>query len=68
MAISRQDIDRQLQEMALTNWEEFKRLTGVDTTNFIICSKRKEGKSIRQIALIVSRNRDKVHRVCKICP
>ena len=66
MAVSSVDIE--LRELALTNWTEFKKLTGIDETNFRICQKKKEGKSIRQIAAIVRVGRDRVHRVCKACP
>lgn len=62
------DIDRQLQELAVTDWANFKLLTGVDSTNYMICVKKKAGKSIRQIAHSLSINRDKVHRVCRVCP
>ena len=62
------DVDRQLRELAMTRWEDFKKVTGLDTTNFIICTKRQEGKSIRQIAMITKLKRDKVHRMCQVCP
>lgn len=66
--MAKENIDRQLQEMALTQWEDFKKLLGIDPTNFIICKERKGGKSYNQIAIATKTHREKVRRVCKVCP
>lgn len=60
--------DQQLRLLALTDWEQFKALTGVDETKFIICMKKGEGKSVTQIAQSVKKSRSAVHRVCVKCP
>lgn len=68
MAAHTQAIDKQLQEMAMFRWEEFKKITGLDTSNFEICVKRRNGMSIRQIALSTKVSKSRVHRLCGICP
>ena len=63
-----EQIDKELQEMAFNRWEEFKQLTGLDITNFIICNEKKKGKSLNQIAITARVTKSKVQRVCKVCP
>lgn len=60
--------DRQLRELAMTRWDDFKKLTGLDVTNFIICMGRAEGKSYNQISIATKVHKEKVRRVCRICP
>lgn len=66
MATHRPDIDKQIQEMALTHRDEL--MAFVDKVKFTICMERKKGKSYNQIAIVVRTNKSKVQRVCKICP
>lgn len=61
-------IDEQLREMAMFRWDEFKKITGLDTSNFEICVKRKNGMSIRQIAQTTKVSKSRVHRLCAVCP
>lgn len=68
MAKQLTDIEKELQEMAVFKWDKFVELVGLDVTKFVICNKKKSGKSIRQIATSVGMGRDKVHRICRVCP
>jgi hypothetical protein len=61
-------VDKELRELALRDWDQFKRITGIDTLRFTICTKRKQGKSLTHIALSTNVSRSKVQRVCKVCP
>lgn len=62
------NVDRELRELALSNWDAFKKLTGVDDTKFRICQERRAGKSYSQIAIAVKVHRSKAQRVCQVCP
>ena len=62
------DKERELRELALTRWDDFVVLVGLDVSDYEICIKRKEGKSVRQIARSVAKSKSKVHRICQVCP
>ena len=68
MTANEQEVDRQLREIALTDWNKFKEITGLDLTKFLVCAKRKEGKSLNQISQITKIHRSSVNRICKTCP
>lgn len=62
------NIDEIFHEMAINQWEDFKKLVNIDSTNFVICIKKKEGKSIRQISSITKVPKTTVSRICNTCP
>lgn len=61
-------IDALLRELALTDWEEFMRVSGVDRLQVTICIERKKKKSIRQIANKTGLPKSTVEYKCKKCP
>lgn len=60
-------IDRQLQELAVTDWEKFKSVTGLDLSTFAVCQMRKANKSYQQIATAMNTTKDVVRYACKKC-
>lgn len=62
------DLDRQLQALALTDWNKFSELIKLDTRKLDICLRRKRGKSVRQIAQALKMAKSSVGEICKICP
>lgn len=62
-----QEVDTQLRELALTDWNKFKDVTGLNLTAFTICQQREKGKSYRQIAYRMKISASTVLRLCKKC-
>ncbi len=62
-------IKQELLELANRDIDEFLKLTGLDLNNFEICKRKKNGQSIRQIAINTGLGRGKVEKtICKVCP
>lgn len=61
------EIEKRLKELALSDWDEFLRVSGIDTTNSIICLERKKGKSWGQISTIVNLSKGAVRNRYKAC-
>ncbi len=61
-------LDEQLRQLALTDFEKFKRLTQIDMLQIFICEERAKGKTIRQIAQYAKVTRSVVETRCKKCP
>lgn len=61
-------IDKMLKELALTDWDEFLLVTGLDKVQITICVERKRKKSIRQIAQKTGLPKSTVSDKCKKCP
>ncbi len=59
---------KEMKEMAANRFDEFLELAGVDLTKFVVCSKKKEGKTLSQIATIAKVTKSKAQRICKVCP
>lgn len=62
------DLDSILQELALTNFEEFIRTSVLDISRAYVCLKRKRGKSYRQIAQELGLTLKEVEVRIKKCP
>ncbi len=62
------NLDAVLQELALTNFEEFVQTLGLDLSLAYVCLKRKKGPSIRQIAIELGTTRHEVDSRIKKCP
>lgn len=61
------ELEKHLQELAVTDWNKFIELTGIDTVQVSICLQRKKGKSMRQIAQKTGMPVGTVQRRCKKC-
>lgn len=61
-----EQIKREIQTMALTDWERFKELY-LDMSKLKICKQRKMGKTLQQIANTMSMPRSSVQTICKNC-
>lgn len=64
----KQDLDAILQELALTNFEEFCQVMATDLSQAYVCLKKKKGKSYRQIAQELGLTRHEVDSRVKKCP
>lgn len=67
MTPAEQNIDKKLRELAVTDWEKFKSVTGLDLTTYTICTMRKEGKSLQQIANSQKMSKRQVQYACEKC-
>lgn len=61
------DVEKFLQELAVTDWNKFVQITGLDTLQVSICQQRKKGKSIRQIARKTGMPPASIQSRCKKC-
>jgi len=67
MAVSElklKELDRKLQELALTNWQEFTKIIQLDREKLYICIQRSKGKTLRQIANELKVTKKKVEYTC----
>lgn len=62
-----EDVDKQLRNLAVTDWKKFKEVTGLDLELFFICTQRKNGKSFRQIAYKMNIPFTTIRNRCKKC-
>lgn len=60
-------LDKKLQELALTEWELFCTLTGVDKTQAFVCLERQRGLSYQQIGNKLKISKQSVAERCKKC-
>jgi len=62
------EIEKELREMAVTDWNKFKMITGLDIVQYTICKQKKKGTSIRAIANRMKMPRTTINDRCKKCP
>ena len=60
-----QDLNDELLNMALSNFEEFAKQTGFDMARAHICLLKSKGKSYAQIAIILKKSRPQVIGIYK---
>lgn len=62
------ELDKELQQIALLNWQQFVQLVGEDAiTAAKICMLRKQEYSYGEIAIKLKVNRDKASYECRKC-
>lgn len=61
------DIDRRLQELAVTDFALFCEVANVDKKKIIVCMDRSEGKSLQQIANKYGIPKATVQSICEKC-
>ena len=64
----RQDTKQYLQNLALTNWDEFVRKTRIDLETIQICRDKERGLTLQQIANAFSMPKGTVYSRCLQCP
>jgi len=61
------DLDKKLQELALTDFNQFCQLTGVDKIKAFVCIERAKGLTFQQIANKLGVSRQTIWKRCKKC-
>lgn len=61
------DLDKQLQNLAVLDFEKFCKLTAIDKVQVFICMEHQKGKSLQQIANRTKLSKTSVHNRCKKC-
>jgi DNA-binding NarL/FixJ family response regulator len=60
-------VEKELQELALSNWDEFVKITKLNTRQFEICKLKKKGLSLGQISQKMKISTVAVLKRCKVC-
>jgi len=60
-------MEKELRDLAVTDWEKFKLVTELDTSTYAICQLRKQGKSLQQVANTLSVSKKTVRVACAKC-
>jgi len=61
------DLDKQLQELAVLDFQKFCRITNIDKVQVFICLERKKGRSMQYIANKAKMAKSTVINRCKKC-
>lgn len=61
------ELDKQIQELALLDFEAFCKMTGVDKTKAYVCFEIKKKKSLSQIGLKLKIGKTAVYAIAKQC-
>lgn len=62
-----QQIKDNLRNLALTNFDEFMQVVGIDMDTLKICHQRRKGKSLQQIANMMQMPKATIQYKCKVC-
>lgn len=62
-----EEVKNELQQLALTDWNKFLSITGIDVSSLEICKRRKKGQTLQQIANAMQMPRSSVQSRCKTC-
>lgn len=62
-----EEVKNELRQLALTNFDKFLEVTGVDLTTLKICKQHERGKSLQQIANLMQMPKTTISRRCKVC-
>lgn len=62
------ELDKELQKMALMNWEQFVALIGEDAIKKAkVCILRKEGNKYEYISMVMKLSKNQVQYACSSC-
>lgn len=62
-----EELNRELQLLAATDWQKFLATTGLDITTLKICKQRQRGKTLQQIANAMQMPKSTIRNKCKVC-
>ena len=68
MSTRKPNLDRVLQELALTDFEQFCGVTGIDLSQGYVCLELSKGKSVRAISIALGLGKKQVENRIKKCP